>query len=162
MENNEFYKAWYWLCDHPIFRNKFQYCLDIEPVLVNPETRRVEDDASLNTKAEIWVEIGPYDSRWITHDIDLDCGGWTFEEAILELYKLVLAKYGDYNGAIVNIDGNISDEDFIIFCTVDSKDKLDAVSKNLKERGMTFYSNIIKYEDQKRTWVVLVKKEEVA
>ena len=38
-----------------------------------------------------------------THDIDLDCGGDTFEEAIIELAKLVKKYYGDNNKAIKRV-----------------------------------------------------------
>ena len=110
--------AWYWLCNHPAFlrvcaagriisAEGFKGSLDIDLVLVNPETNSIDDDESNNTGLRYWLECGPW--RWIemfpsgrcsehsSHDIDLDCGGATFEEAILKLRDLVLGKYGDYD-----------------------------------------------------------------
>ena len=77
--------------------NRFSNDLWFEIVKVNPETNAIDDDPHKNTKVQIWLEHGPYDAEWgaCTHDIDLDCGGDTFEEAIINLAKLVEEKYGD-------------------------------------------------------------------
>lgn len=95
-----------------VYDSYFHRCLDIDVQKVNPDTEEVDDDRSKNTKTEVWLECGPWHSRkkdpaWFddypdmpdcaSHDIDLDCGGDTFEEAILELAKLVRNKYGDYD-----------------------------------------------------------------
>lgn len=108
MKNKEeFYIAWYFIVEHPKFMDDgenqtFPYGLDIEVVKVNPETMSIDDDRSKNTKVQIWLEHGPYEyiksmmSNTPTHDIDLDCGADTFEEAIIEMAKLVKKKYGDY------------------------------------------------------------------
>ena len=99
----DFYTAWSYLDNHIIFSgrhttypdSRFQQCLDIEVVKVNPETDFIDDDKTLNTKVQIWLETGPYLGRYFAHDIDLDCGGNTFEETIIELASLVKQKYGD-------------------------------------------------------------------
>lgn len=93
-----FYDAFYFLENHPIFNGRFQEGLDIMVVKVNPETESIEDDRSKNTEVRVWLETGPYlyddphGCKWC-HDIDLDCGGHTFEEAVIELAKLVKKKY---------------------------------------------------------------------
>ena len=161
MDNNEFYNAWYWLWGHPAFHGKFLYCLDIEPVLVNPATRRVEDDESLNTKTEIWLELGPYNSRYATHDIDLDCGGWTFEEAIIKLRDLVEFKYGAYNDIALDIYGEVKGDYSSVNIVKTVKEREDITNK-LKEEGKSFYCEVFTYGDDEKTWVVCVKKEEVS
>lgn len=99
----KFYEAFNYLKNHPIFINylndeltipKFQDCLDISVVKVNPATSSVDDNGTLNTKVEVWLEAGPYlKTGKKSHDYDLDCGGDTFEEAIIELAKLVEKHY---------------------------------------------------------------------
>lgn len=96
----------YWFCmRHPAFINEdfVEVEILIDPHMVCPSTARIEEYAPLNTKIQYWVEFCPpyYDDdqakKWVrSHDTDCDCGGWTYEEAIDNLYDLVLAKYGDY------------------------------------------------------------------
>ena len=68
---------------------------------------KVNDNPALNIRQECWLEFGSvewgYASEWHNdtdlmefHDINLDCGGRTFDEALVNLAKLVLKKYGDY------------------------------------------------------------------
>jgi len=68
---------------------------------------KVNDDASLNTVPECWLEFGSmeygYPSQWHDetqdipyHDPSLDCGEATFDEALVALAKGVRRKYGDY------------------------------------------------------------------
>jgi hypothetical protein len=118
---NNFYDAYKFLENHHIFEDKkffrkagfkqidFLKSLDIQVVKVNPETRVMEDDKSLNTLKNIWLECGPYEEtdsfEGFIHDIDLDVGGNTFEEAIVNLAHLVFDKYGE------NPDGY--DDDYI-------------------------------------------------
>lgn len=89
----EFHDAWHYLLNHKIFRYAFVDCLDIEVVKVNPETKEVDNDFSKNTHVEVWLECGPYDKDCRIHDLDLDCGADTFEDAIIKLAKLVNDKY---------------------------------------------------------------------
>ncbi len=96
----DFYKAWDYLNNHVIFRdsngfNRFQECIDIEVVKVNPETKEIDDDKSKNTQTRVWLECGPYKKECMTHDIELDCGAKTFEKAIIKLAKLVKKEYGN-------------------------------------------------------------------
>ncbi len=54
---------------------------------VNPEMDSIDDDDTKNTKVEIWLETGPYEAEYgqCSHDYHLDCGGGTYEEAIIAL-----------------------------------------------------------------------------
>lgn len=90
-----FYDA---LKDHRIFCNQFLEGLDIMVVKIDPTTQRMKDNPVRNTKTQVWLECGPVrkgKTFSYTHDIDLDCGGDTFEQAIVELAKRVRGKYGD-------------------------------------------------------------------
>jgi len=69
--------------------------LYIMVVKVNPLTNEVDDDQTKNTKTQVWLEVGPWSEQYHTHDWDLDCGGDTFEEAIIKLADLVKQYYGD-------------------------------------------------------------------
>lgn len=105
METNNFYDAYQYLTEHYIFKddNNISHfngeCLYIDVVRVNPETMEISDNDDENTKVQVWLECGPYlpeDDEYCEgaeHDIDLDCGADTFEEAIVMLAKLVWAKY---------------------------------------------------------------------
>jgi hypothetical protein len=102
-----------------IHKKGFTLALDIDVVKVDPKTRRIEDDTSKNTQTNIWLECGSwgdprsddFKDQWefqkpdeelqkiyphgiASHDWELDCGGATFEEAIIKLANLVLEKYG--------------------------------------------------------------------
>ena len=90
-----FYEAWNYLNEHPIFNGNFKNCLDIEVVKINPKTKQIDDNKNLNTLTEIWLEIGPYVKNEYTHDIELDCGGYSFEDAIVNLAYLVKKIYTD-------------------------------------------------------------------
>lgn len=104
---SDVHAAWKFLSDHPKWVGQFGWpnfepTLDIDIVKVNPTTNTIEDDEFLNTEIRFWLECGPWENDerlgWvITHDPDLDSGGSTFEEAIIELATLVLKKYGDYD-----------------------------------------------------------------
>ena len=91
----EFYDAWEFLLEHKMFNRYFRDILYIMVVKVNPETCEVDDDNSKNTKTEVWLECGPWSADYNTHDWDLDCGGDTFEEAIIKLANLVKEWYDD-------------------------------------------------------------------
>lgn len=111
-------EKYWWVYNHPKL-NQFDGWspwIDVEPHMVCKETNRVEDDRSKNTTLQLWIEVMYYvvdemvvDQSEITknfipmrnnmtycHDWQLDCGGFTFEEAIDDLYELVLEHYGDY------------------------------------------------------------------
>jgi len=104
---DDFYEAWHWLAEHPYFHHQpphgepgFADNLYMMVVRVNPATETIEDDESLNTQARVWLENGPYRIEYgrdqHCHDIYLDCGGATFEEAIREMARLVMEQQGDY------------------------------------------------------------------
>jgi hypothetical protein len=112
-----FYDAWWFLYNHEIFIDKsldtgqkdghylwssrFSDCLDIDVQKVNPKKQAVDEDKTLNTETEIWLECGPwwYDEDFggwnASHDWRLDCGGITFEIAIIKLANLVFKHYGN-------------------------------------------------------------------
>jgi hypothetical protein len=67
----------------------------------------VNDDRTKNVNPECWLELGHlewgYMSEWDTstalmpfHDVELDCGGPTFDEALIELANLTFKHYGNY------------------------------------------------------------------
>lgn len=95
----DFYEAWLFLNEHEIVYlngvNYFYKCLDIEVVKVSPETLTIENDTNLNTKTQVWLEFGGiikdenFGIIMPCHDINLDCGADTFEEAITKLANLV-------------------------------------------------------------------------
>lgn len=107
----DFYEAWWWLQAHPAFYHPilstpgnecqyFQNALDIDFQKVNPATNRIDDDITKNIKIECWLECGGFfieDNGKIGHyhDPDLDCGGDTFEKAIVELANKVSHYYSN-------------------------------------------------------------------
>lgn len=91
----EFYDAWEFLLEHKMFQCRFRDLLYIIVVKVNPVTSEVDDDQTKNTKTQVWLEVGPWSEQYHTHDWDLDCGGDTFEEAIIKLADLVKQYYND-------------------------------------------------------------------
>jgi len=114
-----FHSAWQFLNGHSAFNrpfvgfaeNDFVGSLQIYAVKVNPKTKAIDDDPKKNTVDEVWLECGPWMiareiaprgakiPKWFdgafSHDPDLDCGGATFEKAIIRLANLVALKYGD-------------------------------------------------------------------
>lgn len=106
-EFTDFHDAWWYLEEHEIFNHPskpydidnsyFQYVLDIQVVKVCPSTERIEQSDVLNTATRVWLECGPIDSDCghvlATHDMTLDCGAPTFEEAIIKLANLVQKEY---------------------------------------------------------------------
>ena len=99
----DFYAAWRFLEKHKIFEGFFNDGLWVKAVKVNPETDAIDDDATKNTKVQIWLECGAYEEPCgFAHDTDLDCGGDTFEAAIIELARLVRKYYTD-NGEKLDI-----------------------------------------------------------
>ena len=102
MQKMDFYQAFHFLKNHRIFGDRFLESLDIMVVKVDPRTRRIEDQRESNTMTQVWLESGPlikkpgevWDGSDFYHDIDLDCGGNTFEDAIICLAEKVLSIYG--------------------------------------------------------------------
>lgn len=100
------YEKYWRIIEHPAFINDAfeRVTIEIEPHMICPSTNRIENYKPLNTKLQYWVELMvPYyeensiSKQWVvSHDWELDCGGFTYEEAIDELYDLVIKKYGDY------------------------------------------------------------------
>jgi hypothetical protein len=106
------YRMWRHLHRHALEEN-----LIIHYAKVNGRGR-VGDDESKNKHIECWLEFGPLEygyaysggkepSDWDTettrhhfHDIDLDTGAATFDEALVRLAKLVRKKYGDYEDKV--------------------------------------------------------------
>ena len=91
--------------------SQFGKCLTTEVVKTNPSTLEIDDNKELNTKVQVWLEFGgivkdEHLGIIPEHDIDLDCGADTFEEAIIELARLCKEKgYKTYKHR------NITDDD---------------------------------------------------
>ena len=101
----DFYESYHYLRKHPMFKGCFEECLDIEIVKVCPASLCIEDRKELNTLTQVWLECGPKLKNCIAHDIDLDCGGDTFEDAIIKLAKLVKKYYtNDRNEILLRIN----------------------------------------------------------
>lgn len=100
-------EKWDFIVNHPELCNEIGSSPIIEsiPVMVNPDTGTIELEN--NTKLEWWIEVMVCDPTFNPiedpshlehfHDYRLDCGGSTMEEAVSELYKLVIKYYGDYD-----------------------------------------------------------------
>lgn len=107
MRWNNACEAYWWVYEHPkmLYQGSANPWIEITPHVVD-DTKTINDDQSKNVNLEWWVECGPYvdvEDFWgegpkymPSHDWELDCGGNTAEEAILNLARLVLEKYGDY------------------------------------------------------------------
>lgn len=81
----------------------WERCISITPMFVNPDTRKVDNDDAKNIHLEIWIEAGPpmppdenFDFVMSSHDYNLDCGGDTIDDALINLAALVKEHYGDY------------------------------------------------------------------
>lgn len=108
----DFYTAYNFLAEHKMVQipypkdseyigNFFEKCLYVEVVKVNPETGIIDYDNKEDSKTQVWLEFGPieYDDHSNevvpVHDCHLDCGGNTYEEAIINLANLVNLYYHD-------------------------------------------------------------------
>jgi hypothetical protein len=72
---------------------------------VNPATGAISPDPALNTRTEVWLETGEF--SWVTmerfhitpgthyHNYRLDCGGETYEEAVIKMARKVHGFYGN-------------------------------------------------------------------
>lgn len=111
----------YLLRNHHHFMNSSKYEIEvlIDPHLICKATDQVESDQSLNDTLQYWVEVLiPVKINWddetskyaypegqvytLAHDIDLDCGGYTYEEAILNAYELMIKKYGPTSEELID------------------------------------------------------------
>lgn len=104
-----------WILHHPLWDfpgnlsfGGYHSMITYDLVYVNPQTETIEDDDSLNTAFRVWIEAGGwekdspgyegnpiykgYSKCW---DPDLDCGGASMEEALLELARLVDLHYDE-------------------------------------------------------------------
>ncbi len=96
---------YYWVINHPkLTPESRQADVELTPHMVCPTDNTIKSDTSLNTKLQWWVEVCFYgyvdeyhDDLQPFHDWELDTGGDSSEEAIENLYDLVLAEYGDYS-----------------------------------------------------------------
>lgn len=84
-----YYEAYRFLKKHP--RGEFWNNLEIALVMVDPVTHRIHQVREKNTSVQVWLETGPVDG---THDIRIDSGGNSFEEAVIKLAALVKKYYG--------------------------------------------------------------------
>jgi hypothetical protein len=125
----DFYNAWWFLNNHPAFwqfngdgsqspkerihhknlmrDNGITRSVRIDVVKVDPLTKHHEDDESLNTHTQVWIEMGkwewpstkPVDEHSLRdahfHDHELDCGGDSFETAIIVAAICLHTVYGN-------------------------------------------------------------------
>lgn len=66
-----------------------EHYLSVSVVKVNPDTNEIDDNSELNSKIQVWLEFGIDEQYNPCHDPYLDCGGNTFEEAIIKLASLI-------------------------------------------------------------------------
>lgn len=102
MSHTDFYEAYQYLENHKYFQHPqyekvsvFGKNTDIMVVKVNPVTKEISEDVHTNTETAVWLETGnsfintdPMMGRigeMGTHDYLLDCGGSTYEEAIIQM-----------------------------------------------------------------------------
>lgn len=109
----DFYTAWHWLQEHPIFwyfggrhheaglqwERGVDEGLEFRPTLVNPETESIDEDKAKNTALRIWVEVFPCSmtegrNGIRLHDYECDTGGATYEEAVVRVAKEIYAIHG--------------------------------------------------------------------
>lgn len=109
----EFQDAWRFMEKHPMFCGEFVLGLDIDVVNVDPDTNRINEDDSKNTKPQVWLEHGPWADyiNGCRHDINLDSFGDSFEEAIIEMAKRVRRFYYDNGDAKPTSEHYKEDED---------------------------------------------------
>lgn len=88
----DFYNAYWYLSN--IKDGQYLKGLEVEVVKVNPDTKQVSSDESKNTEVNIWLETGLFNQEvsCYEHDITLDCGGRTFEEALINLANKIKEK----------------------------------------------------------------------
>lgn len=110
----DFYNAHRYVDTHPMFYRIFpwagklelhersleyeggiQRCVHVDVVRVDPTTSSISEDRALNTKTEIWIEAGEASDPCNFHDYKLDCGGDTYEEAIIALALNIYKNYGN-------------------------------------------------------------------
>jgi len=96
----------YWIVEYQSMREALEENLSIFYAKVDSR-RKVNDDPAKNVCTECWLEFGPIRYEVLDgelslqhyHDIRLDCGAPTFDEALVKLARLVRKHYGDYNKA---------------------------------------------------------------
>lgn len=111
MKWNNACEAYWWVYDHPklIYKGYAHPTIEITPHMVDPTLNggrgQISDIPEDNTTLQFWVELMYYDDVEILdgvweegscHDWELDCGGWTWEEAVFNIANNVLERYGDY------------------------------------------------------------------
>ena len=104
---DDFYETWHWLSNHPYYFSVgsmgvgpcFEGAYDVDVVAVDENGLALDGDerAAKPFHIEVWLESGAwYEPKRRYHDPSLDCGGPTFEAAILALGRLMMDKHGDY------------------------------------------------------------------
>ena len=89
----QYYKTYWWLAEN--HRWAVINC-EVSPALVHPKKKRIVDNAKENTLLQYWVEAGQFDKRGgVWHDIRLDTGGSSYEEAFVKFGRLVKKYYGN-------------------------------------------------------------------
>lgn len=108
----DFYQAWIYIQNQvDEFIYPLNHYLEVNVVRVNPTNLEIDDDDNLNTKTRVWLEFGFDEQGESCHDWDYDCGGDTFEEAIINLANLVKDKLENPNFNFKGIEYLLSLED---------------------------------------------------
>ncbi|AFC21583.1 hypothetical protein GAP32_133 [Cronobacter phage vB_CsaM_GAP32] len=133
-------EKYYWIIEHPKYVPFGDTAvIEITPHMVCPETNCVEKLELLNTKLQFWVELlipffdEQHKQHCHSHDWELDCGGDTWEEAVENLYKLVLEKYGDYTQEDLDKQREEAMKDFDMDKWVKTVDSMMADNKESSE-----------------------------
>lgn len=103
MNQHKFLRAWNYLnsleCVHHNGINMMDKCLNVKVIKINPYTKQIDRIKGLNTLVQICLEFGELIYNEITNSIEviydpnLDCSADNFEQAVIELARLVRKKY---------------------------------------------------------------------
>lgn len=134
---DDFFTAYHYLYWHPAFTRVekveglgvynepcFMQQLYVMVVRVDPATEHIDSEhPEKNTATRVWLEAGAWhsdedlraiDKHWVgngkgsfSHDTKLDCGGPTFEAAIIELAALVKKTYGDQRPPLAELNKDV-------------------------------------------------------
>lgn len=101
--NSKAFDDYWWVYNHPSFEKDFGVVeIEIAPHMVEPISKSIVQDHSKNTHLEWWIELkvtiwnSDTKNTECHHLWELDCGGDTIEEALVNLRYLTLEHYEDY------------------------------------------------------------------
>lgn len=92
--------AYRYISMHPEFESYdgaedgFSSSISFEIVMVDPLTKEITGNSSIDTEVRFWFEGGPFENGYCTHDIRLDVGGTSFEDGLLRMAEKIKEFYG--------------------------------------------------------------------